>query len=76
MRNLRKYAQQTNLRLFIGGVLILFIVGLGLIFIFYGTGGLLSGFICLLAGLSPIVLIAIFLWGIDLFLKRVDPDRE
>ena len=37
-RDLRKYARQTNIRLGVGAVLVLLIVGLGLIYFIYGPG--------------------------------------
>jgi hypothetical protein len=64
-RDLRHYARQTNLRLIIGFMLLLFIVGDGLIYIFYGRNAALMGLLCLLAGLSPLVLILLTLWLID-----------
>ncbi len=73
-RDLRKYAQQTNVRLIIGGLLVLFIVGDGLIYLFYGTGAALAGLLCLLGGLVPIVLIILFLLLIDWVVKRANRD--
>ena len=71
-RDLRKYARQTNTRLIIGGILLLFIVGDGLILIIYGREAALMGFICLLAGLLPLILIWIFLWGMEMIVKASD----
>jgi hypothetical protein len=56
-RDLRRYARQTNFRLFLGFILILFLIGIGLIYVLYGAGAALSGVICLLFGLAPLVLI-------------------
>jgi hypothetical protein len=64
-RDLRHYARQTNLRLIAGFLLLLFLVGDGLIYIFYGRNAALMGLLCLVAGLSPLVLILIALWVID-----------
>lgn len=64
-RDLRQYARQTNLRLIAGFLLLLFIVGDGLIYIFYGRNAALMGLLCLVAGLSPLILILIALWVID-----------
>ena len=71
-RDLRKYARQTNIRLAVGAVLILLIVGTGLIYIFYGPGAAVTGLLCLLAGLSPIALIVISLAILDWIQKRAD----
>jgi hypothetical protein len=64
-RDLRQYARQTNLRLIAGFLLLLFFVGDGLIYIFYGRNAALMGLLCLVAGLCPLVLILIALWVID-----------
>ncbi len=71
-RDLRKYARQTNVRLIIGGLLVLFVVGDGLIYLFYGTGAALTGLLCLLGGLVPIVLIILFLLLLDWVVKRAN----
>lgn len=68
--DLRRYARQTNLRLAIGFSLLLFIVGDGLIWLIYGRDAAILGFICLLAGLFPLVLIGLILWAMDWLLKR------
>ncbi len=68
--DLRKYARQTNLRLVVGFLLILFLIGDGLILIFYGKGAALLGAICMVVGLVPIVLIILALWGIEWIAKK------
>jgi hypothetical protein len=73
-RDLRKYTQQTNTRLIIGGILLLFIVGDGLIYLIYGLEAALTGLICLTAGLSPLLLIWLFLIGIELIVKASNKD--
>ena len=69
-RDLRKYAKQTNIRLIIGFLLVLFFIGDGLIFLFYGQGAAVMGIVCLLAGLSPVILIVGALWLIDWIVRR------
>lgn len=69
-RDLRRYAQQTNIQLSIGFILILFIVGIGLIYLFYGPDAAVMGVICLATGLFPLLLIALSLWLIGEFVKR------
>ncbi len=71
-RDLRSYARQTNVRLIAGGLLVLFIVGDGLIYLFYGTGAALTGLLCLLGGLVPIVLIILFMLLLDWVVKRAN----
>lgn len=73
-KDLRKYTSQTNVRLAIGAILILFIIGLGLIGWFYGLGAALVGFLCLLGSLVPIGLIVLILLGLDKFLAKIDRD--
>ena len=64
-RDLRRYARQTNVRLLVGFSLLLFIVGDGLIYVFYGRGAALMGLFCLAAGLAPLLLIWLVLWLMD-----------
>lgn len=64
-KDLRKYAQSTQVRLIAGFLLLVFLVGDGLIFIFYGRGAGLAGLICLLGAMLPIVLVVFFLWIAD-----------
>ncbi|HEX7975045.1 MAG TPA: hypothetical protein VF498_11605 [Anaerolineales bacterium] len=73
-RDLRRYARQTNVRLALGGIGLLFIVGLGLIAWIYGPRSALLGFVCLLAGLSPLALIWLALAVLDWIVKRADRD--
>jgi len=69
-RDLRKYAEQTNIRLIIGGLALLFIVGLGLIYIFYGPGAAMSGMLCILVGLVPLILIWMLFFVMEKITKR------
>ena len=55
-RDLRRYTRQTNIRLILAGLFLLFIVGDGLIYLIYGRGAALMGLLCLLAGLTPVAL--------------------
>jgi uncharacterized membrane protein len=74
MRDLRNYARQTNVRLGAGAFLLLFVVGLGLIYVIYGSGAAMMGFLCLMAGVTPLVLIFISLALLDWIQKRVNRD--
>jgi|UniRef100_A0A7C4PLS3 hypothetical protein len=71
-RDLRDYARQTTIRLIIGGILLLFIVGDGLIYWIYGPSAALTGLLCLGAGLFPILLIFIILSLLDWIAKRAN----
>lgn len=74
MRDLRHYARQTNFRLIAGFIMVLFIVGDGLIYLFYGRGAALMGLVCILGGIAPVVLIIAALWLIDWVAKRNNKD--
>jgi hypothetical protein len=73
-RDLRRYARQTNVQLFVGFFLILFIVGEALIWNFYGREAALFGLLCLLAGVSPLVLIAGILWLMEVFVRKANEE--
>lgn len=74
MRDLRRYARQTNIRLIAGGLLLLFVVGDGLIYLIYGPSAAVSGLICLGVGLVPLVLIVLALAIIDWIVKRANSE--
>lgn len=69
-RDLRDYARKTNIRLGVGALLLLFIVGLGLVYLFFGQEAAGLGFMCLLAGLSPVVLILVTFFFIDRIMRN------
>jgi len=71
-RDLRKFSQQTNFRLVLGFLVLLFLIGDGLIYIFYGTGAAVTGLICIAGALTPILLIAGVLALLDLIVKKVN----
>ena len=71
-RDLRRYARQTNVRLLVGFVLILFLVGDGLIYISYGPRAAQLGLVCMVAGLAPLALVWLLLNLISWVVKRVD----
>ena len=68
--DLRKYAHTTNIRLVLWFVLLLFTVGLGLVWIIYGRNAALLGFFCLIGAGIPIALIAAAIFGLDFFVKK------
>jgi hypothetical protein len=72
--DLRQYARQTNVRLVIGFILLLLVVGDGLIYLFYGRGAAIMGLICILGGLAPMILILLVLWFIDWIVRAKNPD--
>ncbi|HLE91794.1 MAG TPA: hypothetical protein VI753_11650 [Anaerolineales bacterium] len=73
MKDLREYAKQTNLRLALGAFVLLFVVGVGLIWLFYGEGAAGLGFTCLLAALFPVILIVFIFLAMEWIIKRARP---
>ena len=73
-RDLRKFDRQTTIYLIIGGLALLFVVGAGLVYFIYGPESAISSLICMAAGLFPVALIVIVLWGLDWIVKHVDRD--
>jgi hypothetical protein len=71
-RDLRAYARQTNIRLILGALLLLFIIGLGLIWWRFGSNAALLGLICLMGGMSPLLLIALALWLMEVISKHAN----
>jgi len=72
MRDLRKYSQQTDRRLILGGILLLFVVGDGLILLVYGKEAAITGLTCMLFGLAPLALIWISLELIAYLARKAD----
>jgi hypothetical protein len=73
-RDLRKYVRQTNLRLIAGGLVLLFVVGDGLIFLFFGPSAAVTGLLCLAAGMTPVLLVTLILLLLDWITKRANRD--
>lgn len=73
MKDLREYTKQTNVRLALGAFILLFVVGVGLIWLIYGEGAAGLGFACLLAALFPVILILFVFLGIEWILKHARP---
>ncbi len=73
-RDLRKYARQTNVQLAVGAFLLLFVIGDGLIYLFYGGGAAVFGLLCLLGGMVPVVLVVLVLLLFDWIQKRANRD--
>jgi len=72
IRDLRQYAQQTTTRLIFGGLLLLFLIGDGLIWIFFGKEAAVLGLICLLAGLFPVIIIWLALNLLEWIVRRAN----
>ena len=69
-RDLRKYAKDTNVRLAVGAFVLLFVVGIGLIWAIYGPSAAGMGLLCLLAALLPIILILAIFVAMEWIVKR------
>jgi len=69
--DLHKYVTGTNKGLIIGGFVLLFVVGPGLIALLYGLKAALLGLLCLLGGLVPIGLVVLLMVGLDAVVKRI-----
>jgi len=69
----RAYSKQTTVRLIVGGIGILFLIGDGLIYVIYGPAAAISGFLCLGAGLLPVLIIMGIFWVME---KVVNKDHE
>lgn len=70
MRDLRGYAQKTNMTLIIGLFVLLVVVGLGLVFFFWGAGAALTGLICVGAALLPVLAVLGVIWVLDRLAKK------
>ncbi len=73
-RDPRKYMKDTNVRLVVGALLLLFIVGDGLIWIIYGGGAAVMGLLCMLGAFVPIGIILLLLNLSDWIVKRANRD--
>jgi len=73
MRDLREYAKQSGVRLALGAFILLFVVGVGLIWLIYGEGAAGMGLMCLFAALFPVILILAIFVAIDWILKHARP---
>ena len=73
-RDLRKYMKDTNVRLIVGALVGLFIVGDGLIWLIYGFGAAVMGLLCMLGAFIPIGLILLLLNLSDWIVKRANRD--
>ena len=73
-QDLRRYASQTTFRVVVGALVLLFTVGVGLIWWLYGPGAAIFGLLCLLGALVPIGLIMFFMLGLDWIVKKANED--
>jgi hypothetical protein len=70
--DVRRYMRDTQVRLILGGLFLLFVVGDGLIYLIYGPAAAISGLLCLGGGLVPVLIIIGFLGLMDWIVKRAN----
>jgi hypothetical protein len=58
----------------VGFFVLLLLVGDGLIYIIYGPGAAVTGLLCILGGMAPLVLIALGLLLMDYIVKRANEE--
>ncbi len=73
-RDLRAYAKGTQFRLILGGLLILIFVGNGLIWWVYGPNAVRAALLCTGAGLTPVMIIIVWLWILDKIVRAARGD--
>lgn len=73
-RDLRRYARQTQVRLLAGLFTLVYLLGVGLIYVFYGREPALMALLCLLAALVPAAIVVVILTVINWIVKRANPD--
>jgi polyferredoxin len=66
----KKYNSQTRFRLILWFIILLFTLGLGMVWLIYGKNAALLGFFCLLGMGVPVGLIAIVMFGLDKIVKK------
>jgi len=70
IRDLRSYAKSTVFQLILGALVLIFLVGEILIYLIYGSTAAMTGFVCLIAGFIPLVLVLLSLWLIDWIARK------
>ncbi len=69
-RDLRRYSRQTLVGSVAGFLVLLFLVGDGLIWAFWGKTPALMGLLCLVLGLMPVILIGAALLTMEWIVKH------
>jgi hypothetical protein len=73
--DLRRYQTATDRNLLVGFFIVLFLVGGGLIFLFYGVGGLSTGLLCMVGGAVLAGVVVLVAFGFEWLSKWLD-NRE
>ncbi|HEY42661.1 MAG TPA: hypothetical protein G4O11_01635 [Anaerolineae bacterium] len=69
-RDLRAYARITQLRLLLGALFIIIVVGNGLIRLIYGSEAAVSALLCTGIGLLPVLLIIGSIWVMGWIVRK------
>ena len=69
-RDLRRYSRQTTFRLVAGFLLLVFLIGDGLIYVFMGREAAIMGLVCITLGLAPAVLVWLLLAMMGWLVKK------
>lgn len=69
-RDLRRYSRQTNFRLLVGFLVLVFLLGDGLIYLFMGRNAAIMGLVCLVLGLAPALLVWLLLAGMGWLVQK------
>ncbi len=69
-RDLRRYARNTQLRLILGGLALVVVVGGALVWWLYGPRAASTALLCTCAGLAPVVLIFLSLEIVEWISRR------
>ena len=67
---MRGYSRQTQTRLVVGYLALVFVVGDGLIYLFMGRDAAVMGLVCLVLGLAPAVLVWLLLGLLGWLVKK------
>jgi fatty acid desaturase len=76
VKDLRKYAQSTNLRLLLGGLVLVTLVAFILITFFYGINSAFFGLICVFATLIPISIVLILFFLLNRYISNERKKQE
>lgn len=71
-RDLRKYAINTTVRVVIGFLILLFLIGDGLIYLIYGRSAAVTGLLCIIGGILPVILIIGSFWFFEQIVKKAN----
>ncbi len=69
-RDLRSYARSTTVRLIVGGLALVFLIGDGLVYLVYGSQAAGTAVLCTGLGLAPVALIWVFLLLLEWLARR------